>query len=87
MQGKAVQAYEEYYDSFEGPIGGSERFLWITRTFFEPASRGTMLDIGCGEGSLLELLQLRGYAVHGIDISQGGRQNSLQKHSLRGGAH
>ncbi|MDQ3339384.1 MAG: class I SAM-dependent methyltransferase [Myxococcota bacterium] len=63
--------YEDgHEDTYERRHGG-ERFLRPRhRLFLARAQRGTLLDIGCGEGSFLGEAQARGFAVHGIDLDE-----------------
>ena len=41
--------------------------------------RGRLLDIGCGYGFFLKEMQLRGWEVEGVEVSQTGRQYSQDK--------
>ena len=38
--------------------------------FHTGGRRGRLLDVGCATGTLLELARLRGWDVHGVDISE-----------------
>lgn len=67
-----TELHKDYYSNIEGPIGGDERFRWIAKTFFKGISGKKVLDVGCGEGSLLDILQRLGNEVSGIDISESG---------------
>lgn len=40
---------------------------------------GTVLDLGCGDGLLLSLLQKKGLKVKGLDISEKGIEKSKEK--------
>ena len=72
------KAHENYYQNVEGPIGGSERFEWIFQTFFEQTQGQKILEIGCGEGSLLALLSTKN-KVYGADISSSGVEKTREK--------
>src|SRR3989338_10092907 len=72
------KAHENYYQNVEGPIGGSERFEWIFQTFFGQTQGQKILEIGCGEGSLLALLSTKN-KVYGADISSSGVEKTREK--------
>lgn len=76
---KTRAAYSDYYERFDGPIGGEERFRWILQTFFPGSVSGQALEIGCGEGRLLERLAEKGARVVGIDVSESGVQKAQAK--------
>jgi 2-polyprenyl-3-methyl-5-hydroxy-6-metoxy-1,4-benzoquinol methylase len=65
------KAHDEYYSGIDGPIGGNDRFLWVVDKFSREWAGLKILEIGCGEGSLLELLSRRN-EVHGADVSSSG---------------
>ncbi len=69
-----LQVYESYYSDFSGPIGGDERFRWVIKNFFSESASPAheLLEVGCGEGSLLKLLRDKGYVVRGVDASETG---------------
>ncbi len=71
-------AYQDYYLHVDGPIGGSERQEWAARTFFQQTRGKKILEIGCGEGTLLQLVR-EGNEVQGVDISQTGVERCRQK--------
>lgn len=79
---KATQIYKDshkdYYKNVEGPIGGSERFDWVAATFFSGVRGKRILEIGCGEGSLLKALAGENQ-VQGVDISETGVEKTRQK--------
>ena len=42
-------------------------------------SRGKVLDIGCGDGFVLEILRSRGLEAHGIDINRSFVERARKK--------
>lgn len=71
-------SHKDYYQSVEGPIGGDERFRWVAQNFFKNVRNKKILEIGCGEGSLLKLLR-EGNEVFGVDIAQSGVERTREK--------
>lgn len=69
MKEEALRLYKEYY---QNRIGGDERFAWIAKFFFEDTQRKRILDVGCGEGTLLEILRKQNNEVFGVDASESG---------------
>lgn len=59
-----------YDDTFEDIGVRADELTWITRAM-GPSESKTMLDIGCGNGALLQKLSARIGAGVGVDISQG----------------
>ena len=41
--------------------------------------KGSILDVGCGEGSFLELMKKRGYECHGLETSKDGAKKAMLK--------
>ena len=72
------EAYKNYYQHIDGPIGGWERFGWLMDNFLGSFKRKNILEIGCGEGSLLKLLS-RQNLVYGVDASESGVLKTRQK--------
>lgn len=66
---EALRLYKEYY---QNRIAGDERFIWIAKFFFKDIQKKTILDVGCGEGTLLEILRKQNNEVFGVDASQNG---------------
>jgi len=69
---KAKEAYSSYYKGLKTPIGGGERFSWVSNTLLKDTTGKTILDIGCGEGTLLKMLKTKGNKVFGLDASKEG---------------
>jgi SAM-dependent methyltransferase len=66
---KIKNAHADYYRDIKGPIGGNERFRWVRDEFFNAWNGLKILEIGCGEASLLEMLMPHNQ-VFGIEISK-----------------
>ena len=71
-------SHRDYYKNVDGPIGGGERFEWVARNFFKDTRGKRILEIGCGEGSLLQMLSDRN-EVYGVDISESGVEKTRRK--------
>ena len=76
---KAKEVYDKYYQDLKTPIGGAERYLWINTGLLGAATDKTILDVGCGEGSLLKMLKEKGNNVFGIDASKEGLLAAQEK--------
>ncbi len=73
-------AYDNVYASLAGPFGGDERYRWIAARYFAPLTAPqSILEIGCGEGTLLAYLASRGHWVAGIDVSASGVAKATAK--------
>ncbi|MDD5270474.1 MAG: class I SAM-dependent methyltransferase [Candidatus Omnitrophica bacterium] len=70
----AKKSYSGYYKGLGGAIGGDDRFRWVNDCLLEGISGKAVLDVGCGEGSLLRMLKEKGNSVYGIDASQSGQE-------------
>ena len=78
LKDQIVKAHELYYSHITGPIGGRDRFEWVARVFFKNIAGKKILEIGCGEGSLLELIS-KNNEVYGVDISSSGVEKTKKK--------
>ena len=78
LKGDIKTSHRDYYKNVDGPIGGSDRFEWVTRRFFTSVRGKRILEIGCGEGSLLKMLSA-GNEVYGVDISESGVEKTRLK--------
>jgi len=76
---EAKKAYNNYYNGLDGGIGGNSRFHWINNALLKDLSGKCVLDVGCGEGSLLKILQANNNTVFGIDVSEIGRDKCREK--------
>lgn len=75
----AKEAYKDYYVGQENAIGGNDRFSWVSDFFLNGVSGKNILDVGCGEGSLLKILKDKGNSVSGIEASETGQQACKKK--------
>lgn len=73
-----IDSYRDYYRDVSGPIGGDDRFRWVKESFFGDLKGKRVLEIGCGEGTLLEMLG-EANQVYGVDISLTGVERARQK--------
>jgi 2-polyprenyl-3-methyl-5-hydroxy-6-metoxy-1,4-benzoquinol methylase len=78
MVDKIKTAHDHYYSKTTGPIGGGDRFAWIHNRYAASWKNLRILEIGCGEGSLLGLLAGNN-EVHGVDISLSGVEQTRKK--------
>ncbi|MFH0771602.1 MAG: class I SAM-dependent methyltransferase [Candidatus Omnitrophota bacterium] len=76
---KTKQAYSDYYKDLDTAIGGDERFAWVNDVLLKTLTGKAVLDVGCGEGSLLKMLKDKDNNVFGIDASETGRLSCLKK--------
>jgi SAM-dependent methyltransferase len=75
----AKEIYHNYYDGQSTAIGGEERFTWVSTVLLKGIADKDILDVGCGEGSLLAMLRGKGNRVYGLEASDSGREASAQK--------
>lgn len=91
MSGKR---FDEYYYEFERSFRGSEQDVKDRLSFYLDLTRsdlGPALDLGCGRGEWLELLQEHGYDAYGIDLNEAAiercRKKNLRCHLGDGLSH
>ncbi len=65
-------AYRDVYRPLAGPFGGDERYRWVFERYCATLTGQTILEIGCGEGTLLARLKSLGNQVAGVDVSASG---------------
>ncbi|MFH0753395.1 MAG: class I SAM-dependent methyltransferase [Candidatus Omnitrophota bacterium] len=75
----ARDAYHDYYKKQLTAIGGDERFTWVMKELMAGISGVRVLDVGCGEGTLLRMLKDAGHQIQGVDAAQTGKDLCLQK--------
>jgi len=65
----ALEAHRDYYAK-----GGydNRRLVWTLDQFLPDLRERAVLEIGCGDGAMLELLTQRGALVQGMDASSSG---------------
>ena len=64
--------YEAYASQHAGTSGGGAvRLIYRRdiRPFLPPPTAGPVIDLGCGQGELVRLLQADGYDAEGVDLS------------------
>jgi SAM-dependent methyltransferase len=71
--GALHQLYAELEDRCQGPEAANKTRLRAYLPFLQEACRGTagglILDVGCGRGDWLELLQQEGLMARGVDVN------------------
>jgi SAM-dependent methyltransferase len=72
----ALEAHRDYYSA-----GGYDtaRLEWTLREFLPSPQNLDVLEIGCGDGAMLELLKARGANAQGMDASSSGIERCHQK--------
>lgn len=64
----AQLAHQDYYRAGDYP---EDRFLWTIKTFLDNCRGKRILEVGCGDGKFLSLLQAHN-EVCGVDVSESG---------------
>ena len=72
----ALQTHENYYA--RGSYS-DDRLAWTLDTFLPPAGVGQALEIGCGDGAMLNLLAERGINAVGVDASSSGVEKCVSR--------
>ncbi|MBF0331520.1 MAG: class I SAM-dependent methyltransferase [Candidatus Omnitrophica bacterium] len=75
----ARESYRDYYKEQATAIGGDERFTWVMQEILKDVSGKKVLDVGCGEGTLLRMLRDAGNEVQGVDAAQTGKDLCVSK--------
>jgi SAM-dependent methyltransferase len=70
--------YEEHRNYYVNGGYGEDRYRWTVGTFFREERGKRVLEVGCGDGRLLSLLQATN-EVYGIDASQTGIEGCLAR--------
>jgi SAM-dependent methyltransferase len=65
----ALRAHSNYYN--EGAYD-NDRLRWTIEEFLSRGNIGSVLEVGCGNGALLQLLKERGLEAVGVDASKSG---------------
>jgi len=65
----ALAAHRNYYSSGSYDV---DRLNWTVDEFISPCPPGKVLELGCGNGTLLQLLAKKGIDVTGVDASSSG---------------
>lgn len=69
LRSKTLDAHLDYYKEGSYP---DDRLRWTVERFFSEENSGRLLEVGCGDGSLLRLLSQKGMTVSGVDASLTG---------------
>lgn len=72
MKEEAIQLYKDYYQNRPNLAEKDERLAWVAKFFFKELRNKKVLDVGCGEGTLLEMLREKNNEVFGVDASESG---------------
>jgi methionine biosynthesis protein MetW len=72
----ALEAHEAYYSDGTYDAG---RLAWTLDQFLPSLQSVKVLEIGCGDGAMLQLLVQRGADAHGMDASSSGVAACTQK--------
>lgn len=72
----AMATHREYYASGSYDI---DRLNWTISNFVSVSAGGKVLEIGCGDGSLLQLLVQKGIDATGVDASSSGIERCIAK--------
>lgn len=65
----ALATHRDYY---RGGGYDTDRLSWTLNTFLHSSTPGKILEIGCGDGSMLRLLTDRNFDAIGVDASESG---------------
>lgn len=68
-----------YKDGAENPIGREEGIMFSLLPLVGAGTQRTLLDVGCGIGTIALELQKRGYVVKGIDFSSVAVEKSRER--------
>jgi len=68
---RVAQIYDQYYGAsdFEAPPATLASLRGVVERFAGTRSSGRWLDVGFGEGALLEMAAESGWACHGVEVS------------------
>lgn len=81
----AYTSFASVYDMFMDNIPYEEWCAYLTSLLREyGATDGIVLDLGCGTGSLTELLAKQGYDMIGVDFSEDMLQIAMEKRMQSG---
>uniref|UniRef100_UPI000AC83547 class I SAM-dependent DNA methyltransferase n=1 Tax=Clostridium sp. NkU-1 TaxID=1095009 RepID=UPI000AC83547 len=82
---EAYTSFAEVYDRFMDNIPYKDWCEYVTGLLNEYGIKdGLLLDLGCGTGSLTELLADRGYDMIGVDNSEDMLQIAMEKREKSG---
>ncbi|MEM2351978.1 MAG: class I SAM-dependent methyltransferase [Thermoproteota archaeon] len=64
---RALEAHKDYYQHGHYPL---DRYRWTIETFIPNCSGKRILEVGCGDGGVIQLLRPLNNEVFGVDISE-----------------
>jgi ubiquinone/menaquinone biosynthesis C-methylase UbiE len=67
---KILQEIESGYNRMARKFSETRKFFWRDLEFVKKYSEGNVLDYGCGNGRLLELIDDKEIEYYGVDISE-----------------
>lgn len=81
----AYTSFAEVYDMFMDNIPYEDWCGYLTSLLKEYGiDDGLVLDLGCGTGTLTELLAKEGYDMIGVDVSEDMLQEAIEKRAESG---
>ena len=81
----AYTSFAEVYDMFMDNIPYEDWCGYLTSLLKEYGiNDGLVLDLGCGTGTLTELLAKEGYDMIGVDVSEDMLQEAIEKRAESG---
>ena len=75
------KVYHVFGWNYYPEIFGQQLLLWLQEKGIRPK---TCLDLGCGTGTLTELLDSRGYNMIGVDVSEDMLSVAMDKRTESG---
>ena len=69
LRSRLYEAYATQHAGVAGDQAAALVYRRDIRPLLPPATAGPVVDLGCGRGALVRLMQLDGYDAEGIDIS------------------
>ena len=81
----AYTGFAQVYDLFMDNVPYDEWCAYICETLKKHGiADGPVLDLGCGTGTLTELLAKEGYDMIGVDVSEDMLQEAIEKRAESG---
>ena len=85
LNGQAYTGFAELYDEFMDNVPYKEWCDYLVSLLHHYGCRsGLLLDLGCGTGTLTELLDSRGYNMIGVDVSEDMLSVAMDKRTESG---
>ena len=67
---KILQEVEDGYNRMAPKFSETRKFFWRDLEFVKEYAKGNVLDYGCGNGRLFELINDKNVEYYGIDVSE-----------------